>query len=103
MNSEFLLQALLLIFTNALTAWIMSTSAKKKNKAEATNLISESYSNLVEDLQTQIELLKQSIEGQSLEISELKRENTNMRVHIADMSLKIKALEIENKSLKKAE
>jgi predicted RNase H-like nuclease (RuvC/YqgF family) len=101
MNSEFLIQALLLVFTNALTALIMSFSAKKKNKAEATNLISESYSNLVEDLQTQIELLKQSIEGQSLEISELKRENTNMRVHIADMSLKIKALEIENKNLKK--
>jgi hypothetical protein len=57
----------------------------------------------VEDLQTQIELLKKSIEGQSLEISELKRENTNMRVHIADMSLKIKALEIENKTLKKSE
>jgi len=101
MNPEFLTQALLLIFTNALTAWIMSSSAKKKTKAEATNLISESYSNLVEDLQTQIELLKESLEKQSVEISELKRENTNMRVHIADMSLKIKALEIENKSLKK--
>jgi hypothetical protein len=103
MNSEFLIQAIVLVFTNAVTAWIMSSSAKKKNKAEATNLISESYSNLVEDLQTQIELLKKSIEGQSLEISELKRENTNMRVHIADMSLKIKALEIENKTLKKSE
>jgi predicted RNase H-like nuclease (RuvC/YqgF family) len=103
MNSEFLIQATVLVFTNAVTAWIMNSSAKRKNKAEATNLISESYSNLVEDLQTQIELLKKSIEGQSLEISELKRENTNMRVHIADMSLKIKALEIENKTLKKSE
>ena len=95
MNAEFLIQALLLVFTNGLTALVSNSFAKKKYSAEASNYISSAYTKLVDDLQNQIELLKTQIE-------DLKKENTAMRVQITDMGIKIKNLEHENKSLKKS-
>ena len=96
MQTEFLIQALLLIFTNSLTAFISNSFAKKKYSAETSNYISLAYTKLVDDLQNQIEILKTQIE-------DLKKENTAMQVKLQDMGIKIKNLEHENKSLKKSE
>lgn len=95
MNADFITQAILLVVTNAVTAWITNSSAKKKYSAEASNYISLAYTKLVDDLQNQIEILKAQIE-------KLDKENAAMQVQIKDMGLKIKNLEHENKSLKKS-
>lgn len=92
MSTE-ILTAIILIASNALTAWITNFASRKKEKAEESKLISEAYTTLVEDLQIQIEKMKHEIE-------ELKGQIIAMVVREKDMSLKIRNLEHENKSLK---
>lgn len=94
MKSDILLQSALLVISNAITAVITHYSSRKKQSAEESKLISESYTTLVSDLQKQIENMKK-------ELSELRAEITAMRVRETDMSFKIKNLEHENKLLRK--
>jgi peptidoglycan hydrolase CwlO-like protein len=91
MKSE-ILMALVLIVSNVLTGLITNSAMKKKQAAETSNYISEAYTKLVEDLQTQITAMKDEIEALKGEISALRVKNT-------DLSIKVKNLEFENKFL----
>ena len=94
MSSEILLQAIILVISNAATAWFTNSATKKKHSAEAASYISDAYKSLVEDLQDQITIMKS-------EIDELKSKLTAMAVREADLSLKVKKLETENLVLKR--
>ncbi len=94
MSSEILIQAVILVISNAATAWFTNTATKKKHSAEAANYISDAYKTLVEDLQAQITIMKS-------EIDDLKSKLTAMAVREADLSLKVKKLETENLVLKR--
>ena len=94
MSSEILLQAIILVISNAATAWFTNSATKKKHSAEAASYISDAYRSLVEDLQDQITIMKS-------EIDELKSKLTAMAVREADLSLKVKKLETENLVLKR--
>lgn len=94
MSSEILIQAIILVISNAATAWFTNTATKKKHSAEAASYISEAYRTLVEDLQDQITLMKNEIE-------ELKSKLTEMADREADLSQKVKKLESENSVLKR--
>lgn len=94
MSSEVLIQAVILVVSNAATAWFTNNATKKKHSAEAASYISDAYKTLVEDLQDQITLMKNEIE-------ELKSKLTDMAAREADLSLKVKKLESENSVLKR--
>jgi TolA-binding protein len=94
MSSDTLLQAIILVISNALTAWLTNTATKKKHSAEAANYISDAYKTLVENLQEQITLMKDEIE-------DLKSRLNAMAVKEVDLSLKVRKLETENLVLKR--
>jgi hypothetical protein len=94
MTTDFLLQSALLVVSNTVTAIITHFSSRKKQSAEENELIAKSYTTLVKDLQMQIESMKK-------ELVELRGEILGMRLREAEMSLKIRNLEHENKLLKK--
>jgi len=93
MSSE-IITAIVLILSNAATAFLTNIFSRKKQSAETESIISQSYTTLVKDLQKQIEIMKEQID-------ELRKDNSAMGVKITDMSIKIKKLEIENTHLKK--
>jgi uncharacterized small protein (DUF1192 family) len=94
MGSDTLLQAVILVISNALTAWFTNTATKKKHSAEAANYISDAYKTLVENLQEQITIMKDEIE-------DLKSRLNAMAVKEVDLSLKVRKLETENLVLKR--
>jgi gas vesicle protein len=94
MSSDTLFQAIILVISNALTAWLTNTATKKKHSAEAANYISDAYKTLVENLQEQITLMKDEIE-------DLKSRLNAMAVKEVDLSLKVRKLETENLVLKR--
>jgi len=94
MSSDTLLQAVILVISNAGTAWFTNTATKKKHSAEAANYISDAYKTLVENLQEQITLMKDEIE-------DLKSRLNAMAVKEVDLSLKVRKLETENLVLKR--
>jgi uncharacterized small protein (DUF1192 family) len=94
MSSDTLLQAIILVISNALTAWFTNTATKKKHSAEAANYISDAYKTLVENLQEQITIMKDEIE-------DLKSRLNAMAVKEVDLSLKVRKLETENLVLKR--
>jgi gas vesicle protein len=94
MSSDTLLQAIILVISNALTAWLTNTATKKKHSAEAANYISDAYKTLVENLQEQITIMKDEIE-------DLKSRLNAMAVKEVDLSLKVRKLETENLVLKR--
>jgi hypothetical protein len=94
MSSDTLLQAVILVISNAATAWFTNTATKKKHSAEAANYISDAYKTLVENLQEQITLMKDEIE-------DLKSRLNAMAVKEVDLSLKVRKLETENLVLKR--
>jgi len=94
MSSDTLLQAIVLVISNAATAWFTNTATKKKHSAEAANYISDAYKTLVENLQEQITLMKDEIE-------DLKSRLNAMAVKEVDLSLKVRKLETENLVLKR--
>jgi pyrroloquinoline quinone (PQQ) biosynthesis protein C len=94
MGSDILIQAVILVVSNAATAWFTNSATKKKHSAEAANYISDAYKTLVEDLQEQITIMKG-------EIDELKSKLSAMAVREVDLSLKVKNLETENLVLKR--
>jgi uncharacterized small protein (DUF1192 family) len=94
MGSDTLLQAVILVISNAATAWFTNTATKKKHSAEAANYISDAYKTLVENLQEQITIMKDEIE-------DLKSRLNAMAVKEVDLSLKVRKLETENLVLKR--
>lgn len=94
MSSDTLLQAIILVISNAATAWFTNTATKKKHSAEAANYISDAYKTLVENLQEQITLMKDEIE-------DLKSRLNAMAVKEVDLSIKVRKLETENLVLKR--
>jgi hypothetical protein len=94
MSPDTLLQAVILVISNAATAWFTNTATKKKHSAEAANYISDAYKTLVENLQEQITLMKDEIE-------DLKSRLNAMAVKEVDLSLKVRKLETENLVLKR--
>jgi uncharacterized small protein (DUF1192 family) len=94
MSSDTLFQAIILVISNALTAWFTNTATKKKHSAEAANYISDAYKTLVENLQEQITIMKDEIE-------DLKSRLNAMAVKEVDLSLKVRKLETENLVLKR--
>lgn len=94
MSSDTILQAIILVISNALTAWFTNTATKKKHSAEAANYISDAYKTLVENLQEQITIMKDEIE-------DLKSRLNAMAVKEVDLSLKVRKLETENLVLKR--
>lgn len=94
MTPDMLFQAMILVISNALTAWFTNSATKKKHSAEAANYISDAYRTLVEDLQEQITLMKDEIE-------DLKSRINAMAVKEVDLSIKVKKLETENLVLKR--
>ena len=94
MSSDTILQAIILVISNALTAWLTNTATKKKHSAEAANYISDAYKTLVENLQEQITIMKDEIE-------DLKSRLNAMAVKEVDLSLKVRKLETENLVLKR--
>jgi uncharacterized small protein (DUF1192 family) len=94
MTPDSLLQATILVISNAATAWFTSTATKKKHSAEAANYISDAYKTLVENLQDQITIMKDEIE-------DLKSRLNAMAVKEISLSLKVRKLESENLLLKK--
>jgi uncharacterized small protein (DUF1192 family) len=94
MGSDTLLQAVILVISNAATAWFTNTATKKKHSAEAANYISDAYKTLVENLQDQITIMKDEIE-------DLKSRLNAMAVKEVDLSLKVRKLETENLVLKR--
>ena len=94
MSSDTLLQAIVLVISNAATAWFTNTATKKKHSAEAANYISDAYKTLVENLQEQITLMKDEIE-------DLKSRLNAMAVKEVDLSIKVRKLETENLVLKR--
>lgn len=93
MSSE-IITTIVLLLSNVATAFVTNIFSRRKQSAETESLISQSYTTLVKDLQKQIEIMKEQID-------ELRKDNSAMGVKLTDMSIKIKNLEIENKSLKK--
>lgn len=93
MSSE-IITTIVLILSNAATAFITNVFSRKKQSAETGSLISQSYTTLVKDLQKQLEIMKEQID-------ELRKENSAMSVRITDMSIEIKKLKAENTHLKK--
>jgi TolA-binding protein len=94
MSSDTLSQAIILVISNALTAWLTNTATKKKHSAEAANYISDAYKTLVEDLQEQITIMKDEIE-------DLKSRLNAMAAKEVSLSIKVRKLESENLVLKK--
>lgn len=94
MNPDLLVQAIILIVSNAITAWFTNNATKRKHSAEAANYISDAYKTLVDELQNQITIMKE-------EIDELKKKITEMDIRERELSKKVKNLEIENSQLKK--
>jgi uncharacterized small protein (DUF1192 family) len=93
MNSDLLVQAVILIVSNAVTAWFTNSATKKKHSAEAANYISDAYQTLVDELQNQITIMKS-------EIDELKKKISAMDLREKELSIKVRRLETENTSLK---
>jgi gas vesicle protein len=94
MSSDTLFQAIILVISNALTAWLTNTATKKKHSAEAANYISDAYKTLVENLQEQITIMKDEIE-------DLKSRLNAMAAKEVSLSIKVRKLESENLVLKK--
>jgi hypothetical protein len=94
MTPDTLLQATILVISNAATAWFTNTATKKKHSAEAANYISDAYKTLVENLQEQITIMKDEIE-------DLKSRINAMAVKEVSLSIKVRKLESENLLLKK--
>jgi len=94
MSSDTLLQAVILVISNAATAWFTNTATKKKHSAEAANYISDAYKTLVENLQEQITIMKDEIE-------DLKSRLNAMAAKEVSLSIKVRKLESENLVLKK--
>lgn len=91
--NDFVLQAMLLIATNAITAYITNAQARKKNSAEASEHISNAYTTLVEDLQSQITIMKERME-------ELEDKILDLTIQNQELTLKVNHLERENDHLK---
>jgi TolA-binding protein len=91
--NDFVLQALLLIATNAITAYITNAQARKKNSAEASEHISNAYTTLVEDLQSQITIMKERME-------ELEDKVLDLTIQNQELTIKVNHLEQENHQLK---
>jgi hypothetical protein len=91
--NDFVLQALLLIATNAITAYITNAQARKKNSAEASEHISNAYTTLVEDLQSQITIMKERME-------ELEDRVLDLTIQNQELTIKVNHLEQENHQLK---
>jgi TolA-binding protein len=91
--NDFVLQALLLIATNAITAYITNAQARKKNSAEASEHISNAYTTLVEDLQSQITIMKERME-------ELEDRVLDLTIQNQELTIKVNHLEQENQQLK---
>ena len=94
MTPDNLIQATVLVISNAATAWFTNTAVKKKHSAEAANYISDAYKTLVENLQEQITIMKDEIE-------DLKSRINAMAVKEVSLSIKVRKLESENLLLKK--
>lgn len=94
MNSDVLLQAVILVISNAATAWFTNSATKKKHSAEAASYISDAYKTLVEDLQEQITIMKE-------EIDDLKSQLLAMAEREVNLTQKVKKLESENSVLKR--
>ena len=91
--NDFVLQAFLLILTNAITAYITNAQTKKKNSAEASEHISNAYTILVEDLQSQVTIMKERME-------ELEEKVIDLTIQNHELTLKVAHLEQENHHLK---
>lgn len=91
--NDFVLQAILLLITNAVTAYIANSQAKKKNSAEASEHISNAYTTLVEDLQSQITIMKERME-------ELEEKVLDLTIQNHELTIKVAHLEQENHQLK---
>ncbi len=91
--NDFVLQAFLLILTNAITAYITNAQARKKNSAEASEHISNAYTTLVEDLQSQITIMKERME-------ELEDKVLDLTIQNKELTIKVAHLEQENHQLK---
>lgn len=91
--NDFVLQALFLIATNAITAYITNAQARKKNSAEASEHISNAYTTLVEDLQSQITIMKERME-------ELEDKVLDLTIQNQELTIKVAHLEQENHHLK---
>jgi TolA-binding protein len=91
--NDFVLQAFLLILTNAITAYIINAQARKKNSAEASEHISNAYTTLVEDLQSQITIMKERME-------ELEDRVLDLTIQNQELTIKVNHLEQENHQLK---
>jgi TolA-binding protein len=91
--NDFVLQAFLLILTNAITAYITNAQARKKNSAEASEHISNAYTTLVEDLQSQITIMKERME-------ELEDKVLDLTIQNQELTIKVAHLEQENHHLK---
>jgi len=93
MNPDLLVQAIILIVSNAVTAWFTNSATKKKHSAEAANYISDAYKTLVDELQNQITIMK-------IEIDALKKSISDMEGRERELYITVKKLEVENNSLK---
>ena len=95
---DYIVQGILLVVTNAITAFIMAKSAKKKNSAEASEHISNAYTILVEDLQKQIDTMKERMDER---IQELEDQILDLTLQNQELTLKVTHLENENAHLRK--
>ena len=95
--NDFVLQAMLLIATNAITAYITNAQARKKNSAEASEHISNAYTTLVEDLQSQITIMKERMDER---IQELEDKVLDLTIQNQELTLKVNHLEQENHQLR---
>jgi TolA-binding protein len=91
--NDFVLQAILLLATNAITAYITNSQVRKKNSAEASEHISNAYTTLVEDLQSQITIMKERME-------ELEDRVLDLTIQNRELTIKVNHLEQENHQLK---
>lgn len=97
---DYIVQGLLLVITNAITAFIMASQAKKKNSAEASEHISNAYTKLVEDLQKQIDTMKERMDER---IQELEDQILDLTVQNQELTLKVTHLENENHALRNSQ
>lgn len=95
--NDYIVQGILLVVTNTITAFIMAVQAKKKNSAEASEHISNAYTILVEDLQKQIDTMKERMDEQ---IQELEDQILDLKVQNQELTLKVTHLENENNFLR---
>ena len=96
MNTE-VLMAIVLIVSNAITAFITNFASRKRNSAEASEHISNAYTTLVEDLQNQINTMKERMDER---IQELEDQILDLTVQNKELTLKVNHLENENNILR---